>query len=236
MKKAYVIFAMKRSGHHAIVHWIGYNQPCAMHFNDYKIHGKDFIPAHITKPVIFGNPKNEPDIHIYNMEDFNPVLLPKLRKLPVWGDYDEVQYIMVLRDPFNWIASCLKCGGGMAKRLKRRIELYKAQANLFKTENDILCVNYNKWVKSEIYRIGLAKYLDLPTCDEGVEKLSERGGGSSFDKKKFKNNASKMDVFGRWKHFKTDPAFTAAIDMQLCKISADIFEFNPGLKKGVKNG
>jgi hypothetical protein len=230
MKKAYIIFGMKRSGHHAIVHWIGYNSEPAIHFNDYKVHGSDFIPAHKTKPVKFGNGKA--DVHIYNMEDFNVDNVGKVRKLTIWNDYDEVHMAVVLRDPFNWIASSMKCGGGMFKRINKRIELYKKQAKLFENVNpNVLAIKYNDWVTSEDYRGSVASLLCLDTYHKGVKVLSERGGGSSFDGKRFKKDAHQMDLFKRWEVYKKDPIYVNLIDMELCKISSNIFKFQAGLNK-----
>lgn len=223
-KRAYIILGMKRSGHHAILHWICYNFKSAIHYNDYRIHDSKFIPAHPhQKPVRFG--EGEPNVVVYNCEDFKCDQLSPLMKLPLWKKYN-TYFSIVLRDPYNWIASSLKAGGGLASRITRRVQMYKNQYKIFK-DIGAIPISYNRWVEEESYREHIGKKLSLPTIDKGVRKVSVRGGGSSFDKLKFKGDASKMDVFGRWKAYKNNPIMQMLLnDKELLRINEECFHIN----------
>lgn len=222
--RAYVVLGMKRSGHHAILHWICYNFKAAVHYNDYKIHNKDFIPAHPhQKPVVFG--EGAKNVRVYNCEDFDWSNLGRLQTLPIWDKYN-VTFLSVIRDPFNWLASSLRAGGGLAKRIPKRIKLYQQQVKLFGCTG-VVPVNYNRWVKEEAYRELLGERLNLPSIDKGVRTVSPRGGGSSFDKLKFKNKAQDMDVFGRWREYVGNPLFQMLLnDEELQKINNHYFHIH----------
>lgn len=232
MKKAYIVLGMKRSGHHAIVYWIGHNYPSAMTFNDCIYDRNNRRLIHRLRPVsqtlAMGNAKKngKSPIHIFNMEDFNMPNFDKhdFANMTMLNNYDKVYWILAMRDPYNWIASSFQTGAGSKHRIIERIALYKKQALHFDTDPRFIPVNFNSWVSSIEYRKGLAKLLDMPSHEKGVDEVSPRGGGSSFDKMKYAHKAGKMDVLERWRKFEKDEWYLKVInDHALTKIDADHF-------------
>lgn len=244
MKRAYIILGMKRSGHHAIAYWIAKNhtEPSMLHNDCCKGWGrKELIPSE-NRPSnqfeILGNPDDESCIinHIYNIEDFNPDYLRKFdfRTFNKIKDADEVYLSIVLRDPYNWAASCIKVGGGLAKRMDNRFNIWKLQAQLFlkpELHSHIIRINYNNWFSDEKYKEQLAAKFNLPTFDKGVDDPSPRGGGSSFDGMRFKRRASEMKVLERWKYFKGVNSYANLFNDPTHQLSQRIFDFTVPKKK-----
>jgi hypothetical protein len=243
MKRAYIILGMKRSGHHALAYWIAHNwlpKASMLHNDCGKGWNKGFLlptyPNENNQFVTVG--EGETEIDIYNIEDFDVKHLDtyNFAKFSIFRPYNSVHIMLVVRDPYNWIASSLKTGGGPAKRLPNRIKLWKKQINFLKgnnlkQRNKILAVNYNDWFKQEYYRMHLAVQLKLPSFDQGINVTSPRGGGSSFDKMKFKNKASQMKVLERWKYFKGNSEFIKYIDTQIESLSKEFFHFHIPMDK-----
>lgn len=238
MSRAYVILGMKRSGHHAIAYWIAHNLPgtSIMHNDCCRGWGsKHLLPSfdrQSKQQELVGNIEESPTNHIFNIEDFNPDYLKKhdFRKFSNVCIAKEIYVCMVLRDPFNWIASCMRCGGGLANRLPERIKIWKKQAHLFKNFKDIPykylhLINYNEWFSHPAYRDIMAGLLGLKSSDKGLDYTSPRGGGSSFDGMKFRNKATQMKVLDRWKEYQNNLDFKSHIDEELVKMSKKIFHF-----------
>jgi hypothetical protein len=236
MRKAYIVLGMKRSGHHAIAYWIAHNLKgqTLLHNDCSKGWGKgELIPssnqAMQSKAQCVGEGSYIGDV--YNIEDFNVNHLKTFdfRKFQSLKKYDKVFMLLVLRDHYNWIASSLKTGGGPAKRIVKRIELWKRQAKFCLDEkgyskDGIFRISYNEWFSQENYRSALASYILLDSHDKGVNLTSPRGGGSSFDRMKFKRKAQQMNVLKRWKCYQKDTYFNQLIkDPELVKLSSRFF-------------
>jgi len=239
IKKAYIVIGMKRSGHHAIAHWLAYNRKPAIHFNDCtKGYGEGLLIPNPNqgekgKAVPFG--KGKPVTYVYNIEDFNIDNIAKydMLNLKLFEEFISVDWILVARDPYNWLASSLKMGGGASKNISKRISIYKRHLSLFQDYSILPTINrlsYNEWVNSGSYRSEYADRFNLLSCDGGVDFVSKRGGGSSFDRVKYDGKALSMKLMERWKEFKDDPEYVRLIDQELCRIGSDVFKFKIGLK------
>lgn len=229
LDRAYAVFGMKRSGHHAIVHWIGYNLPSAMHINDVAVN-RDMllIPRHKPNPVYFGCDSSADKIMnmIYNFEDWIPRTFNIIQNCKTLSYFNTVKYILVLRDPANWLASSMKVGGGCAKNIGLRVSLYKQQIKFSEYCNDesfVHVVNYNKWISDKETRLELARNISVGDGDRGWNWLSERGGGSSFDKMKYRKNADEMRLGERWKEYKDDLDFKRLMDDEMLEINSKYF-------------
>ena len=228
--KNYIILGMKRSGHHAIVYWIAHNLAGkAKLYNNCRcsLDGKELILTEYDSNII-GDGKH--NINIFNIEDFNTNLLKNydFRTLKKDKD-DELHIVLVLRNPFNWIASSVKGGGGPCKWIISRVELWKKQAKLFLNNVDynyIYMVNYDKWFSNIEYRYKLSSKFNLDSFDNLINFTSPRGNGSSFDKLKFKNKAQDMKVLERWKFLEGTEYNKYLNDKDLIKYSNEIFKFN----------
>ena len=113
--------------------------------------------------------------------------------------------LLLLRDPFNMLASRLKSNLLPLKLVKNPIvELWIAYAKEYLGEtqhltNNKVVVNYNQWVTDFDYRKNIARQLKIDFLDKGLRDVPNFGGGSSFDKVDFSGKANEMKVFERWK-------------------------------------
>lgn len=115
--------------------------------------------------------------------------------------------VLILRDPFNMLASRLKSNKNPVKSWHKTVvdmwidyaKEYLGETNYLKYNK--IAVNYNQWVQDRDYRQQIANKLQLNFSDRGIHNVKTFGGGSSFDGTKFKGKASNMNVFDRWKHF-----------------------------------
>ena len=123
--------------------------------------------------------------------------------------------LLILRDPFNLLASRLKSDMLPVKNPKRTaVDLWLEYAQEFLGETQYLthnkvCVNYNLWFQNRDYRAQIAQQLDLPFTDAGLETVSGAGGGSSFEGKAFEGKAQAMAVLERWQKYADDATYQA---------------------------
>jgi len=262
-------YAMLRSGHHAILHWIFENISDPIYFrNDILGHGKPRVFRDRGKWIPIGHEHKGRMIpwYIYNIEDslIEGVVNRRIRYNRIFKSIRPKKRlrILVLRDPFNLFASRLKFlnnlnkdrakigKGKISNRVQtngnsgvgfidnRAIDRWCEYAREFLGETSHLegCINirYRSWVKSNKYRKKIAKRIGIGTADKGLLFVPKNGGGSSFDKLKFNNDAQKMDVFNRWELFfrrKRPAVHEKYLDMimkneELIRLSKEIY---PGL-------
>ncbi|HHP7232207.1 MAG TPA: hypothetical protein ACFCUY_15270 [Xenococcaceae cyanobacterium] len=187
------------------------------------------------------------DLLMYSFEDISAndsrLILFDQNQPKYIGNSQKKIDLIILRDPWNLFASMLKTN--MFERNERDkikyINLFKDYAKDFieNFNNDnsrVACANYNRWFSEPEYRIDLAKKLGFSTSEKPHERLSNRGGGSSFDGLKYKSNASSMKVLERWKVFQDDPFYQEIFtDSELVELAIQVFGDIPSLtKKKVK--
>ena len=144
--------------------------------------------------------------------------------------------ILILRDAFNFFASrCAKWNQLTRTKDKQKlIELWKIYAKEYLGEtgcliNNKVVVSYNSWFLDKEYRRMLANKLNLPFSYEELNPVVNKGGGSSFDGLKFKENPEKMKVTERWKNFVDDDFYRDIFqDKELVELSNRIFGKIPG--------
>jgi len=143
------------------------------------------------------------------------------------GSSEKIFNLIILRDPFNLLASIHK--KWMDKDLYLYANLWKEYARKYieyreSNQTNLININYNRWVVEQNYRESLAKKLDITFTDEGKCKVTNFGGGSSFDGISSNKNAEEMGIFERWKQFMNDPAFCDLFkDEELIDLSQTIF-------------
>lgn len=194
-KTKWMFFGQQRSGHHAIMSWILKNQEYT-HFNicQFKnnIYSDDII-GKINNCVVASFEGQIPDY------DWNSLISKKC---------------LVLRNPYNMYASRLAMKrASLYHNLKSWENCLNPQewlqhAKEFLSQTSILgsCTKiiYDYWFDIRDYRDRLADVLGLPSS-ELPEKITNFGGGSSFDK--ITQNATSMNVLNRWKEFEFDEEF-----------------------------
>lgn len=262
------ILAQKRSGHHAIVNWIvsqcsgnvcylNYAQPGTNPFStasqNLRLEGLDnYNPLQIDYKKEAAGKLTKKDYLIYTYEEnqLHAVLTETFeqKRIAMLGSSDKAYDILVIRDPFNILASRLKLERlqlsrqrGMSNSLHDCKELWKSYAREYlgvtqhrkQTPVNIL---YNQWFKSPDYRKHVSQTLGLEFNDASLNTVRhEYGGGSSFDENRFHGRAQKMRVLERWKVFVKDPEYRALVrDPELFELSIEIFGHMPGTEQLLK--
>ncbi|MEO1743319.1 MAG: hypothetical protein AAFR99_16095, partial [Cyanobacteria bacterium J06629_9] len=139
---------------------------------------------------------------------------------------------LILRDPFNLLASRIKSNMSRItdSSAAEIIQLWKSYAKEFLGETKILtqnkvCINFNRWHSSQMYRKGIADSLGLQFTDAGRERVKGYGGGSSFDGRNHDGEASQLKVLERWKLFEhTDSFWQLFRDEELLSYVERIFD------------
>lgn len=247
------IVGLRRSGNHAITNWlekqergsIGYinNAPCDknpyQHFYERHLSYNKY-PKKIRQLKLQSRGKfTKYDCLLYSHEDYSleQVTNPEFaEKHDIYlGKSREKYDILIIRDPFNLLASRLKSNMMDVKAPNQTvINLWIAYAREYLGETQYLknhkvCINYNRWTMDVDYRRQLAGKLKLEFSDAGINEVKAQGGGSSFEGKAFDGQAGKMDVHNRWKYYAEDPLYRQLLNnRELLEYSERIFGHIPG--------
>lgn len=252
--KKYLVIALARTGYHAVVQWIArqmsgsalflnnvnenlVHRRSVVYYKDYN--GIELSPSFPLEYDMFDNV-------IYSLENFD---LNGYVELFVDREFDET--LLVVRDPFNWLASSLKNGGVLAKVTETwnpseipyakyfcnsmcRKEMWKQHAKQALGDIDLvpgptIDVNFNEWFKDRAYRKDLCGRLDIPFSDKGKNRIPNFGGGSSFSGKNLNGKANKLGVLKRWIDFVENEKYLKLIDDDMKELSSRYFGFCPGI-------
>lgn len=232
MTREILVLSLSRSGHHAIINWIAEQTPgYVFHHNNCTKGWEQGILKSETGRITTYQNGPESETHIYSIETFDMDDLPKIRQ-----EFD--QTLVIVRDPWNWIASCFKGGGEGRTQLTTpflnergeekpgTIELWKKQVRACLGAHTFISVNFNDWTsRSTSYRFFLADRLGIPFTDEGREVMPPFGGGSSFTGMNFQGTASDMGVLERWKVLQFNEEYLSIIsDPELNQLGRDYFQ------------
>jgi hypothetical protein len=220
-----LVFAMRRSGHHAIIDWmialLGSN---TTHYNDVCLLNDGlFLPR---KDLWYKNIRRVGDgaKHVINFEEVD-----------LMGKFPEAsKKVLVLRDAYNTFASRIKYRKknlNYSSRNKKMVEIWLQHAAEFVGETsflgkDTIKINYNKWFSDVSYRKELADQYFGGFLADRVDKVSHIG--SSFDGFNFQGHAQDMKVLERYKLMLGNRELRDLSEQekikQYCK---DIFDMNP---------
>jgi hypothetical protein len=248
------IIGLKRTGNHAVINWIKkQEQGIVRHINDIRLnenpysckadHLLDCYPEYANEAErLYQEAKGNfrpKDCLIYNYEDFSIEQITAAhveKKHDIYfGKSGERFDLIILRDPFNLIASRIKKNFIPVKPFNKTvIDLWIEYAKEFLGETQYLnhnkvFVNYNQWATDYAYRQNIADRLKLNFTDAGIDDVHTQAGGSSFDGTKYQGKASEMNTSGRWKYFADDPRFYKLLaNEELIAYSERIFGHIPG--------
>ena len=219
----YTFFGMKRSGQHAIINWI-----CKQHGGGITYKNNCNLQGHGRGTVALY--KEGGAFGAWNFED------PDIAKIiQVMGSnrFHGAIPILIIRDPYNWIASCMhrlvtsdsKIEHDVALKLPKRIETYKE--HIKQTIDDLMVISFNKWFSDSQYREGICAALEIPFTDEGKHEVTRYGDGSSFDQRKYDGNAQQMQVLQRWEQYVNNKKYLEYIDDELKEIAKTAFNIGP---------
>jgi hypothetical protein len=147
------------------------------------------------------------------------------------GKSKEVFSIVILRDPFNLLASIYKKWG--KENLKDIASLWVEYAKTYlnyqaSTDHCLLGINYNQWLVDVNYRQAITERLQIPFDDSKKDRVANFAGGSSFDGLSYQQDGHKMDVLSRWQIFRDDPEYCDLFkNPQLLELSEKIFGMIP---------
>jgi hypothetical protein len=251
MKRFFVVFATRRSCHHAIMNWICKNtRESTLHINEPEITELGAVVSHPKKAEFYNKKgdykrnfiltdKSSIKNFVYNFENFD------LR------DYKENEFknlfefqdaffkkILIIRDGLNTFASISKRIENELKHKNANLiadcrdfdkiiylwKQYAEQALNKKTIiKDLYVINTNEWFASKEYRMKICADLRLYFSDDGINEVSFYGGLSSFDGGKFDQKASEMKILERYKTI--DKKYIEKLK-PLIPLSKELFKIN----------
>jgi len=191
----FIVFGIRRGGNHAIAQWLipqiagGVKYYHAVsperkennRFTTYGESGNTYVGLENVRVSEFSENKEE--------------LLDGI-------ELGEVKTIMILRNPWNVIASHVQWKSPKLLYLRKKMVggLLSDYYNEYDVaDKDINFIIYDKWFKDINYRKQISEKLGLEFSDEGLQTVVRIGGGSSFDGIKYNGNAQEMDVLSRYK-------------------------------------
>jgi hypothetical protein len=236
--------SMMRSGHHAVLNWYARNQfQPIRHFNDCRIVCGDIIPDPPNLIVFYNGHANQyllnepPHAQEEWIENCAKTIFSFEERdqgyIEAAADIVRPQRIIyVVRDPLNFIASCLKHAEKypqvkhkLIDKMAERLSIWKIHAlKLEKKQTKSHCaINFNLWFQHRSYRDNIAIIHGFVNQDVGVDEVMLFGKGSSFDGLQYATNATMMNVLNRWETYQRDPDFRSYITQELVEISERMF-------------
>ena len=170
---------------------------------------------------------------LYNVEDLT---ISQYKKHRI-GEFRQIKkdrkIIIILRDPYNFIASCLQRTikdnpkADVAINLSERLIGWKEHADQILNQNKLsektYFINYNEWFRSEVYRKQICDDLSLAFTDNGLNQVTTFGKGSSFDYQNHNGSAQEMKVLERYKTWQHNDRFKSFIDDEIEYYAKEIF-------------
>jgi hypothetical protein len=199
------VFALRRSGHHAILNWLMLQMKGRRCFlNDCRPNENPFVGCSRTRSnriasrIVEHNHLfwqreiagglSKKGVLIYNYEDlsFPEVLTDHFEEnRTAWLGTSRHRYdVLVLRDPFNLFASKLRWAYGekhtpTPSSFPRFIQYWKEYAKEFLGDTSYLkhkvTISYNTWFLDQNYRRELARKFNLEFNDRGIHIVAKWG-------------------------------------------------------------
>lgn len=213
--RAFFLFGLRRSGNHAVIAWLQGHFPegSTLFLNSaepsvFRTVG-DAVQVDLDK---YGKvvPSSDHKYLIVSYENCDPAAFPFAHNANIAKRSDG---ILLLRDYANTAASIAR---GVRERpafsYRYRVRDFPAlwcrYARLVIDQSlPYHTLLFNDWFKSCEYRSEFSRKLDLSPSDEGINRVSEFGGGSSFDGISHDGAARTMDLLQRWRRMYSDPIF-----------------------------
>lgn len=234
------VVGLSRSGNHAVIDWVLRQLSGRWCFLNCVEPRADPVvtarPLHDGRRAIAAgvdleagpDGRRPTDWILFSQEDtfLGPALGPEATRIQeqALGRPRESLDVLILRDPFNLMASRRKMGcSAVNERTAMRIWKQHARAALTGRgpgHGPPLAISYGGWVRDPGYRRTISGRLGIPHSEEGLERVAGCGGGSSFDGMAYDGRAREMAVFDRWRHFAEDRSFRALFDaetLDLCE-------------------
>jgi hypothetical protein len=222
----YLVHGVQRGGNHAIINWLLDHFNSSIFYNSCYL-DKEKVIVDEENIVIRGREPYE--ISLASFEDM-PDKIKLFKEI-----FKPKKNIVILRDFYNTYASRFEKKRNekseywirMRWRFYDDTYLWKNLAGQFYDELN-LSINYNRWFKETQYRIETSERIGCAFSDEGLNKVSHFGGGSSFDERKYDGDANKMNVLKRWTNYYNDKEYVEKIfcDDEARYLNRKIFGFS----------
>ena len=187
-----IVFGLQRSGNHSIIDWLCSILTGSVHLNNLQHKLVDFQTEKEAR-LYFQKlaTKHKSSTLILSLEDSANKIEPEDTFLNSFNQKVEffrsvksfkVECIVVLRDPYNTLASRLKAQERLTAdmSLETYIDNWKDLARSF-GKHGLRYIIYNKWRDDEGYRKILCDELGGKYSDRTLSEVARAGGGSSFD-------------------------------------------------------
>lgn len=258
------VVGMSRSGNHAILQWMIHQMRGRVAFLNC-VEPKT-NPFESARPLSDGRRSvatwdgfdlareaagsvTEKDWLVYNYEDtfLGKVVSSEFeeRRCDWLGASDRRVDVLVIRDPFNLLASRRRAGfyrgsdrappGMVSEAVAVRIwkqharEALGERSHLGRGDARRVVIRYNDWAKRPEYRQRIRQELRLDREDDRTAGLVPRtAGGSSFDGTEANGAAHRMRVTERWRHYADDPSYRELLDQDVLELSEALFGPLPG--------
>lgn len=228
------VLALRRSGHHAVIHWIIRQcQGPGLFLNDCRLTSSGRLLGNRFSRYFNMAPREAENdlagvelaskqLYIYNLEDLSAQQFKEVTQAALpRGSSRRVMDVVVVRDPFNWAASRQQAEPRLDLGAEGLIERWKSHARLaLGHEHDgLLVIYFSRWVRDRDYRRQLCGRLRIPFSDAGFEEV-ELPGISSFDASQVA--LDNQVVLQRWKKRVWDEGYRRWMaDEELLELAAE---------------
>jgi len=238
MGRVFQTFGCIRSGQHAIINWLCSQIGNITHLNNCIRYEGDVYPK-TGRFIVYRNSYKmdsgviglqtflaERRLEAYDNENFLFSFENQPYTIDLPAAFDPYVKIVIVRDVYNWLSSVVHSAllenpsavGVYVEQWKDHV------AECLNEESGAVDVNYNKWFASEEYRKELCQRLKIPHSDAGLEEVGAFGGGSSFEGMSSHGQASRMDVFNRWKAIEGEPGLRRLFTDEIRELNYRYFE------------
>lgn len=248
---------LRRSGTHAVQNWlISLFDGPVCYLNDVTRKGtlgpdqpSDDLPAIRTPGKAARLDDTDKVLLLYAMEDMRLQFLRDYQfpYPPTCPSPDRVSDVLLLRDPYNTIASRLKIGRDRADNgFFRNMFLRGADGKAFFPKlwinyareylgelnclrEDKIGILHHRWTGDAAYRDEIGRRLGVDAAARARAELTVGqvpgwGFGSSFDATQYHGKAREMDLMNRWRRYEDDPEFRElTVDAELRELAERIF-------------
>jgi hypothetical protein len=209
MQALYLIHHMKRSGGHAVIHWLTKNSPRAVFVNNAIplqaiLDGRRTIPDGRMPYEDWVRKKERKPYYADVLADASTVLVSledhELRVRPF--SHPAIETIVIIRRPHSLFASRIRKASDTKllaydidnpELLGRGVRIWKEHARaalgLVDAGASLQTIFYDAWLTGAHYRATLARDLEFGECSDPSGELTTEGGGSSFGQEQFDQTA-----------------------------------------------
>lgn len=257
----HITIALQRSGQHAVINWLCEQLGSVIHFNHciFMRKGMTMMPVPVSGRYVTYSEQGKNDSGIVSSDSDKTALEAFFYQLADIDLYQNVIYsfedwdlqdiylqklirrhnlkvILILRDPYNWLASSFKHHGNKApstlfKEKKKKLTSYLEQVLNINDhlKHDVVAIDFNQWLVSTQYRRKIIEHLGLTfskLSEVSVEEVQPFGGGSSFDGQTVNPHILRKSVSERWRSYKGNPEYRALLkDENLENLTLQFFKF-----------